>query len=533
MPRIKLLYALMIAGVAMCLAQIWWPHYYLTGDGPCHLYNAKVLNDIWNGTDVGFYNRFYDVAYDPNPNWLSNVLLGIPLYFTSGPVAEKLFLTLYAGLVIGGFYLLIKKISGSSSYWITIIFLFVFHHTLAKGFYNFSLSTALWFWMVWSWLRFIDKKNTLNTLVFFLFTGLSFFTQLLPFVFGAVTCFALILSYTFNREKGLKQSSLNYFIQNMVTLGILIAPFAALMLQFTDSQGGTHITLHHHFYRLIELVQFKYVINAVENESFLAALCGMTLTALLVTAVIFRIKDKIPVHKYDGFFYSLLFILFVYLFFPENFMQRDILISMRAQLFILILAGVCIAYTLPQQIKNAGGLILFICFAGLSAARMDYMSKASDAAVDYNSVASYITPHSIVLPLNFAPEGRDRNNKPIADRNYLFSHALHYTGSEKPLILLDNYEANAGYFPLQWRYTVNPYTHLSRNTGIEGQPPGADIAAYQQVSGTPIDYLVMWCYDPIALQKEHYRSLDSQIKSMYHLVYTSRSKRTVLYERNK
>ncbi|PQJ10992.1 hypothetical protein CJD36_013565 [Flavipsychrobacter stenotrophus] len=533
MPRIKLLYALMIAGIAMCLAQIWWPHYYLTGDGPCHLYNAKVLHDMWHGTDVAFYSRFYVINYNPNPNWLSNILLGIPMYFTNGPVAEKLFLTLYAGLVVGGFYLLIKKVSGSSSYWITVIFLFVFHHTLAKGFYNFSFSTALWFWMVWSWMRFIDKKNTLNTLVFFLFAGLSFFTQLLPFVFAVATCFGLIVSYSLTREQGLKQSSLNYFIQNTITLGILTAPFVALMIRFTENEGGTHITLHHHFYRLVELVQFKYGINAVENESFLTALCGMTLAALLITAVVFRIKDKIAVNKYDGFFYSLIFILFIYLFFPENFMQRDILISMRAQLFILILAGICIAYTLPQQIKNAGGLILFFCFAGLTMVRMNYMNKASDAAEDYNSVAAHIRPYSLVLPLDFAPEGKDRNNKTIADRNYLFTHALHYAGCEKPLILLDNYEANAGYFPLQWKYKVNPYAHLSKDNGIEGQPPGADIEAYVNVSHIPIDYIVTWCYDAKALQNKRYSELDSQMKRMYHEVYTSPSKRTVLYERNK
>jgi hypothetical protein len=104
MPRIKLLYTLMIAGIAMCLAQIWWPHYYLTGDGACHLYNARVLHDMWNGIDTTFYSRFYDIGYNPNPNWLSNILLGIPMYFAKGPVAEKLFLTLYAGLVVGGFY---------------------------------------------------------------------------------------------------------------------------------------------------------------------------------------------------------------------------------------------------------------------------------------------------------------------------------------------------------------------------------------------------------------------------------------------
>ncbi len=522
----------MIAGVAMCLAQIWWPEYYLTGDGPCHLYNARVLHDMWNGVNTQFYSRFYDINYNPNPNWLSNVLLGIPLYFASGPVAEKMFLTLYAGLVTGGFYLLLKKISGSSSYWITIVFLFVFHHTLAKGFYNFSLSTALWFWMIWSWMRFVDKRNTINTLIFFLFTALSFFTQLLPFVFGVITCAALICSYTLSRERDEKLSALNYFIQNAILLGILTAPFLALMLWFTNHEGGTHITLHHHYYRLIELVQFKYAINAVKDESFAAALCGMTIVALLIASIAMRVKAKVIVNKYDGFFYSLLIIMAIYLFFPENFMQRDILISMRAQLFLLILAGICISYTLPQPIKNAGGLILFICFTFLTVVRMNYMNKAAVATSDYNSVAAYIRPYSVVLPLDFAPEGKDHDH-PIASRNYLFTHALQYAGTQKPLIILDNYEANAGYFPLLWRYTANPYAHLSTNNGFEATPPSADIDNYAKVSGHTIDYIVTWCYDTLALHDEHYRLLHAQVKQQYHQIYTSKSHRTALYERNK
>ena len=40
---------LLLAGYAICLLQIWLPGYYLTGDGPCHLYNAQILHDLWAG----------------------------------------------------------------------------------------------------------------------------------------------------------------------------------------------------------------------------------------------------------------------------------------------------------------------------------------------------------------------------------------------------------------------------------------------------------------------------------------------------
>ena len=533
MPRIKLLYVLLIMGVALCLSQIWWPHYYLTGDGPCHLYNANVLHNIWNNNDVAFYSKFYQVIYDPNPNWLSHILLGLPLYFTNGVIAEKLFLSVYAGLLIGGFFLLMKKVSGSSSYWITLIFLFVFHHTLAKGFYNFSLSTAFYFWMLWSWLRFIDKRNTINTLVFFLFTGLIFFTQLLPFVFGVITCLSLAVSYALAKERGDSVLPVNNFLKSTITLGILVAPFAVLMFRFTNKEGGMNIELHHHFYRLIELVQFKYAINATNKEAFFCAIAGITIISLLIVSIAVRLKGKFSFHKYDGFLISLFIIMGVYLFFPEDFMKRVILMSMRAQLYVLALAVLYISCTLSQQIKNAGGVILFVCFAGLTIIRIKNMAVASEAAEDYNSVAHYIPAHAVVLPLDFAPGGKDKNGKVISDFNYLFVHALHYSAVEKSWIMLDNYEANAGYFPLLWTYKTNPYTHLSRNEGIEAHPPSADITAYTNYSGVSVDYVVLWGYDSSYLNKGQYKELDNQIKTAYHLVYTSPTNHTLLYEKNK
>lgn len=531
MPRVKLLYALMIMGIAMCLVQIWWPSFYLTGDGPCHLYNARVLHDIWSGRDAAFYSRFYNVIYAPNPNWLSSVIMGWCMYFASGVVAEKLFLTLYALTLIFGFYKLLKQVSGSSSYLITIVFLFVFHHTLAKGFYNFSLGMALYFWMVWSWLRFIERRNTINTLVFFAFTALTFFSQLLPFVFGAITCFSLLISHIAT-QPATKRPRIFEFVRASLEFGILIAPFAALMLWFTDQQGGADIHLRHHFYRLIELVQFKYGINVSAREELFTGIAGFTIVTMLAIAVFLRIRAKEFISKYDGFLYSFVILLIIYILFPEDFLHRAILISMRTQLFLLAIGGLIAAYTLPQKVKNAGGLVLMACFIALFFIRCSVQNVAAEAVEDYTSVAAHIKPYSVVLPLDLAPAGRDNKWYTITNRSYHFAHALDYIGCNKPLIVLDNYEAHTGYFPIAWIDKVSPYTHLSVGNGIEGMPPAADIQGYRQRSGVAIDYVVLWCYDKVYLKDSGFADLYNYVMQHYHLVYRSASGRTMLYERN-
>jgi hypothetical protein len=225
--------------------------------------------------------------------------------------------------------------------------------------------------------------------------------------------------------------------------------------------------------------------------------------------------------------------MFVYLFFPEEFLGRLILITLRVQLFVFIVMACIISYMPPsEKLKRIAGIILFLCFLGLSIVRMQYQLSAAGAVADYVSGGRFIRSYSVVLPLDFSPGGKDKNNELIGDRNWLFSHASEYLGVTKPLIILDNYEANMGYFPLRWKDNVNPYFHLDKDAGIEAQPPNASIEEYKQKTGVSIDYVLMWCFDSSYLSNEHFRTLYAEINADYHQVYTSPTGRTTLFLRN-
>lgn len=519
---------LILAGVALCLLQVWLPGYYLTCDGPCHLYNAQILHDMWCNKNADLYSRFYYLSYRPDPNWLSTFVLALLLFAAKGVIAEKLFLSIYVVLYVTGGWLLLRKLSGVNSYWQLAIFIFLFPLTLAKGFYNFSFSIAFYFWVVWAWLRFLDKRSISSAVIFFVFSGLLFFTHLLPFVFGAVTCACLTLSYAFAEVEGRKKS----FLHTGAWLLLLLAPFIVLMFWFTEREGGLQLHLAPHPYRLIELAQFKYIITLTNTEKLPAAIAGsILLLSFIWTLIMSLIGFKI--HKYDGFAVALLLIGFVYLFFPEDFMGRAIIISIRTQLFVFILMVCIMSYRLAEgNIKYAGAFLLFICFGWLSRERIRCMAKISTAASDLLFVNNLIKPASVVLPLNFSLEGKDIYGRVIADRNSAFHHAAAYLGVEQPLIVLTNYEANISYFPVKWREEVNPYIYLNRAEGIEGVPPYADMAAYKRETGVDVDYIVLWCYQASFLANSHFSTLFSDIRKSYHLIYTSPGGRTMLYQRN-
>lgn len=77
------------------LVPIVFNTYFLTGDGPCHIYNAKVLLDYWTGHNQEFYAPYYYINTNFEPNYLTSYLLAFFLSFLPDYLAEKALLILY------------------------------------------------------------------------------------------------------------------------------------------------------------------------------------------------------------------------------------------------------------------------------------------------------------------------------------------------------------------------------------------------------------------------------------------------------
>src|SRR5262245_23491200 len=84
---------------ALHLGVLWWFPFFPSQDGPTHVYNTAILRDLRNGGSE--FGAFFDLKLFFTPN-LGAIL---PLYFLAGVfppmVAEKLFLSLFFGLLVG------------------------------------------------------------------------------------------------------------------------------------------------------------------------------------------------------------------------------------------------------------------------------------------------------------------------------------------------------------------------------------------------------------------------------------------------
>jgi len=167
---------------------------------------------------------------------------------------------------------------------------------------------------------------------------------------------------------------------------------------------------------------------------------------------------------------------------------------MRAQIFLFMVGYAFIAANIAPRWANGVGIFMGLNFLILMGIRYPRMVNAARVAKDIVSLASYIQPESLVLPLNFAPTGIDAQGNVVTEYNTLYKHTADYLGTYKPLIMLDNYAANTGYFPMLWVYDNNPYAHLSIGKGHESTPPELDIAHYEQKTAKQIRYIVVTGY---------------------------------------
>lgn len=508
----KLVSILSLVVVGLCLLQVWLPSHYLTCDGPCHLYNARILHNTWTGEYADFYRRFYRVSYTTAPNATTTWALALLLFLFKGIVAEKVFLSIYVLLLATGTIKLLQKLQGGSNLWQLAAIPVIFSYLLAKGFYNFSLGVALWPWMVLAWLGYLERPRIARAVAFAAVAAIAYFTHLLPFLSAAVVCGCLTLSYHVagNRSNGGRAT----FLKDMAVLAGMLTPLLALSLLFTNGEGGLQLQLGVYPYRLLEMLQLKYLINVTEPERPFALATGIILV-LSIVAALWHVSAR-GIHKYDGFILALLPIGLVYLFFPEDFMGRAIIIAARVQLILYLMGASIVAYRMEQgKKKQIAASLLLVYFLAMSAIRTNCRQEAAKSVRSLLAGASEVKPQSVLLPLHFSDSGIGKDGKEIADANSLFHHAAQYLGADKPLIVLDNYEANAGYFPITWLPEANPYFHLNEANGIEGLPPGGDIEKYERETGHRVDYVLLHNYQPQYLSDSGFHHLATQIQDLF------------------
>jgi hypothetical protein len=103
----------------------------------------------------------------------------------------------------------------------------------------------------------------------------------------------------------------------------------------------------------------------------------------------------------------------------------------------------------PKWFTWAAILFVLFCNFGLDFYYLRAVWYQNRIALNCERTGDHIPPGSIVFPVNRSDD-------------WLSRHYSNYLGVNKPLVILENYEAEMGYFPLRWNEEKLPDLRLGR-----------------------------------------------------------------------
>jgi len=452
---------LFLAICVFTLPPIFVGQYFVTLDGPSHLYNAKVWSFL-----VFDFKPFLSGFYATNtlvPNTISHFGLSILLTFLPAFIAEKILVIGYVFLFAYSFRYLLKSFDESNMLLTYLIFPFIFSYPFLLGFYNFSFGIVLLFFSIGYWLRhnhtpfswpFLFK---ISTLVFLTYTAHLVLLGLLLFMLSLETGVAF-----FHTPKGSRIKA----IQNRIisALAASLAPLYFVYLYFKERPVSDSVfssldisTLLQYLFNLRPIIGFNHINEAPYSRTIL-----IVFLALVIIYTIDRFRDK-PLspdqnkgkpEKSKQLFagIAVISVLLLYFLLPDS-DGRGSYVSIRMGLLIFpfLILFLSLQKFARTTVFVAIGIIL-IAHLVLVAQYTRVNIQVNPVIQEISGVSDLIDPNALVVVVN-------------ESEIWYMDHYSNYAGMEKPMVILDNYEADYGYFPVVWNESSFP------NILVQGNKP--------------------------------------------------------------
>ena len=437
--------ALAIAAIVPIWSCRWLP----TIDGPSHVYNAWILQELLRGHHLA--SQWYAIDWRPNPNWSGHALLALLMTVFPPRVAEKLLVSGIVLLFAVAMWMYTGLADASARPFAVVALPFAYHLMLQAGFYNFSIGAALYFLIVALWWR----RRGIAIIAALLL--LCYFSHPLPAMLAVMTIGVLCVAARRWRD-----------LQALVPVSLLLAWFFA--------HSGTTVEGPHRsaadLFRYIE--QMWVIVSLEQRQQMLGTALFFVLAALVVITFVRR---RWRWSEGDVCIVVTLLLVVLYARSPAVSSGGSMILE-RMALFVVLSLLAWIAPRLPRKAVVASVAILAVTslaydvwlvrqYRGLSR-RMDELVRSAaplGRGTTFLPLIRDIRPHSGVI----AP---------------VLMHAIDYVAVEKGDVDLLNYEPRAGYFPVALR-ADRP---LPAVADVGAGAVDADVSAYVPVT----EYIFTW-----------------------------------------
>jgi len=478
-------------------------------DGPAHLYNSNILLSLIKESHSPL-NDFYTVNSFYFPNWLSHSLLACFRILLPAWLAEKLLIILYITGLALSFRLLIKKINPENLSYSIMIFPFIYSFLFHLGFYNYCLSFIFFFYTIYYWIKNRhDISPGVAAKLLLLFT-LTYYSALLTFLFlglciGILILSEALLSYLKTR---LLVPSARFTFRALFQLFVAALPGMVLLIIFSGKTEFPGTDQHARTGELIKwindvrpLIVYNYAREEIFTEQILHILIAIFTISLLFR---FSSRKKIKFNLNDTFIIPVLIALLLLFTIPSG-AYAGMMSDRFALMFYMLLIILVLSQKLPGKIRYIFiPLILIIHFIILLDHYYSALKELNKDAVMINNTAEMIPEGSIVLPVDLS-------------ENWIQPHFSNYLGAEKGLIILDNYEASVGWFPVRWNSSKMPDILLDDHSSIDGISWQTNT---QNLQSRQIDYILLYGRKNLSCTN-NFLKLDQVIKEGFIPVYSS------------
>lgn len=488
--------------------------YFPTIDGPAHLYNGNLLNQLWfhGKTEI---LQFFDVNRNLEPNWITHIWYALIGSFFQSFIVEKSVLVFYIIALPYSFRFLIDQIVESktdtrlSSY---LIFPFIYSFPFCMGFFNFCIGIPILFFSIAFWIYNREKYNFSKAFQLLGLTTLLYFTHLFNFLFFGMIIFIFEIIQLWKTKQF--KNSVRYF--QLLFLSCLPGIIFSALFIFTNKgyEPPKYISKERLLAGLFDLSPI--ITLSHEKEKTFAVIIFFSLSLLVALAGYNNFINRNKNNEHHSLSWIILSIIFIVLYFTmPDWMVSGGFISIRLALFFFLMIIIWIAASgIPEKLFIAPLTIIMITSFCFLKYHFDETKKLSMKAEEILLAESRIEKGKTLLPLNYSD-------------NWLHCNLSNYIGAHKFIIVLDNYEATKPHFPFRWKEGQNPYM-LIGNFGSKN--PCISIEKYELATGHRIDYISRWYYNK-EINDSCTKQTTKEIESKFDLLYTSPHHKLELFKR--
>ncbi len=523
--QVHLFYLVLLVNVAILFSVKLYPSL----DGPAHLYNSKLIYHLIKGDNEAINNFFTFNAF-PVPNWVDHIVMAFFYFIAPFWLVEKAYIIVYLIGLSVSFRLLVRQLNPSDSGLSILIFPFVYNYLFRMGFYNNTISFVFLFFALYYWLKTREKRGLKKYFVLFVLFTLTYFSNVLTFLFLGLVLGLFTFLHAFSAQNaGVKEPNT---IKNtaLQLTGVFIAalPALTLLILFTLNTEMSPFNSSHDFeYSTDDLIKwlndvkslivYVYPEEAIISRQFVHIMIAALACSLLLRTHQFKQSGKGIKELFqfsDSILLVALFALVLLFIIPDG--QGAGMMSDRYCLLFFMFSILWIAVQpIPRGMANVLVILTIVAHFDLLAYQMKQaiVPLSKDAEL-IQQTAQHIEANSIVLPVNFTD-------------NWLEGHLGDYVGVDKPIVVLENYEATIGWFPLKWNFDKMPLLLLGE------KPPSGDLLWINNTyapTKKQIDYVMIYGY-AAKLKEAKWATLDSTLTASYNLIYASNNYYINLYKK--